>query len=96
CTLQGGRHSGYTGFETLVEENRFEVESSDSGTRRRQSTLAVGYLMGDREESGIVAPKWYGYRAFVCYVSIVAEEVQNLGGSLGRQLKATVIRLGNL
>ncbi|MCI82857.1 hypothetical protein A2U01_0104131, partial [Trifolium medium] len=39
---------------------------------------ALGYIMGDREESGIVAPKWYRYGALVCYVSIVAEEVQNL------------------
>jgi hypothetical protein len=65
-------------FETSVEETQFKVESSDSGTRRRRSTLTLGYLMGDREESGIVAPKWYGYEALVCYVSIVAEEVQNL------------------
>ncbi|MCI86747.1 hypothetical protein A2U01_0108028, partial [Trifolium medium] len=47
-------------------------------TRRRQSTLALGYLKGDREESDIVAPKWYTYGAIVCYVSIVAEEVQDL------------------
>ncbi|MCI56135.1 hypothetical protein A2U01_0077386, partial [Trifolium medium] len=49
-----------------------------SGTRRRQSTLALGYLMGDRVESGIVAPKWYGYGDLVRYGLIVAEEVQNL------------------
>jgi hypothetical protein len=55
--LQGGEHSGHTGFETLVEESRFEVEPSDSGTRGRLSTVALGYLMGDRDESGIVAPK---------------------------------------
>ncbi|MCI60233.1 hypothetical protein A2U01_0081488, partial [Trifolium medium] len=54
-------------------------ESFTSGTRRRQSTLALGYLVRDREESGIVAPKWYGdYGDLVCHVSIVAEEVQNL------------------
>ncbi|PNX61353.1 hypothetical protein L195_g060625, partial [Trifolium pratense] len=64
--------------ETLVQETRFEVESFTSGTRRRQSTLAFGYLMGDRAESGIVAPKWYSYGDHVGYVSIVAEEVQNL------------------
>ncbi|MCI63504.1 hypothetical protein A2U01_0084761, partial [Trifolium medium] len=57
CRLKGERHSGHTSFEALVEETRFEVESSDNGTRRRQSTLALGYLMGDREKSGIVAPK---------------------------------------
>ena len=51
--------------------------ASDSGTRRRQSTLALGYLV-DREESEIVAPKWYVYEDLVGYVSIVAEEVQNL------------------
>ena len=27
----------------------------------KQSTIALGYLMRDREESGIVASKWYGY-----------------------------------
>jgi hypothetical protein len=41
-----------------VEETQFKVESSDSGTRRRRSTLTLVYLMGDREENGIVAPKW--------------------------------------
>ncbi|PNX70668.1 hypothetical protein L195_g057624, partial [Trifolium pratense] len=49
-----------------------------SGTRRRRSTLALGYQMGDREESCIVAPKWYSYGDLVGYVSIVAEEGQNL------------------
>jgi hypothetical protein len=39
---------------TLVEESQFEVEPSDSETRGRLSTLALGYLMGDREESGIL------------------------------------------
>ncbi|MCI89137.1 hypothetical protein A2U01_0110425, partial [Trifolium medium] len=39
---------------------------------------AFGYLMRDREKSGIVAPKWYGCGDLVGYVSIVAEEVQNL------------------
>ncbi|MCI12460.1 hypothetical protein A2U01_0033565, partial [Trifolium medium] len=51
--LHGGKHGGYT----LVEIAQFEVESSDSGTRRRQSTLAFVYLVRDGEESGIVAPK---------------------------------------
>ncbi|MCI78284.1 hypothetical protein A2U01_0099554, partial [Trifolium medium] len=55
------------------------VESSDSGTRRRQSTLAYGYLMGDKDESGSVATKEYVYGDLVCYVSIVTEEVQDLG-----------------
>ena len=27
----------------------------------KQSTIALGYLMRNREESGIVASKWYGY-----------------------------------
>jgi hypothetical protein len=76
--LQGGVHSGSTWFETLVEESRFEVEHSDSGTRRRLSTVALSYLNRDREESGIVVPKWYGCEDLVCYVSIVAEEVQNV------------------
>ncbi|MCI85514.1 hypothetical protein A2U01_0106793, partial [Trifolium medium] len=40
---------GYT-----VVETQFEVESSDSGTRRRRSTLSLGYLKGDREKSGFV------------------------------------------
>ncbi|MCI54279.1 hypothetical protein A2U01_0075528, partial [Trifolium medium] len=53
------------------------MESSDSGTRRRQSTLAFGYLMGDREESGIVAPKGDDHGDLVCCVSIVTEEVQD-------------------
>ena len=44
----------------------------------KHSTIALGYLMGGREESGIVAPKWYDYEDLVGYVSIVAEEVQNL------------------
>ncbi|MCI58663.1 hypothetical protein A2U01_0079918, partial [Trifolium medium] len=41
-------------------------------------TLALGYLMGDGEESGIVAPKGYDHGALVCGVSIVAEQVQDL------------------
>ncbi|MCI76396.1 hypothetical protein A2U01_0097666, partial [Trifolium medium] len=61
CRLQGGGHSGDTHFKTLVEETEFEVESSDSGTRRRQPTLAPGYQMGDKDESGSVAPKEYVY-----------------------------------
>ena len=44
----------------------------------KQSTIALGYLLRGREESGIVAPKWYDYEDLVGYVSIVAEEVQNL------------------
>ena len=44
----------------------------------KQSTIALGYLMRDREESGIVASKWNGYGNLVGYVSIVTEEVQNL------------------
>jgi hypothetical protein len=31
--------------------------------------------MGDKEESGIVAPKWYGYEDLLGYVPIEAEEV---------------------
>ncbi|KAK2428481.1 hypothetical protein QL285_027001 [Trifolium repens] len=54
-----------TGFKTLVEESQFEVEPSDNGTKGRLSTLTLGYLMGDMEESCIVAPKWYGYGARV-------------------------------
>ncbi|PNX57687.1 hypothetical protein L195_g050530 [Trifolium pratense] len=53
------------------------VESFTSGTRKRQSTLALGYL-GDWEESGSVAPKEFSYGDLVDYVSIVAEEVQNM------------------
>ncbi|CAJ2635851.1 unnamed protein product [Trifolium pratense] len=70
CVLQGGDHGGYTLVET-----QFEVESSNSG---RQSTLALGYLIGDREESGIVEPKGDDHEDLVSYVSIVAEEVQDL------------------
>ena len=44
----------------------------------KHSTMALGYLMRGREKSGIVAPKWYDYEDLVGYVSIVAEEVQNL------------------
>ncbi|MCI43456.1 hypothetical protein A2U01_0064693, partial [Trifolium medium] len=66
CVLQGGEHSGYTLVET-----RFEVESFDSETKGRQSTLALGYLMGDMEENGIVAPKGDDHGALVCCVSIV-------------------------
>ncbi|MCH90050.1 hypothetical protein A2U01_0010956, partial [Trifolium medium] len=47
-------------------------------TRRRQSTLAHSYLVRDREVSDIVAPKKYGYGDLLYYVSIEAEEVQNL------------------
>ena len=47
---------------TLVEESRFEVEFVTIGTRGIQTTNnSFGYLMRDREESGIVASKWYGY-----------------------------------
>jgi hypothetical protein len=59
-----------------VEESQFKVEPSDSWTRGIQ--LALRYLMVDREENGIVAPKWYDYEDLVYYVSIVAEEVQNV------------------
>jgi hypothetical protein len=52
----------------------FEVESFTSGTRRIQSTLALSYLMRDREMSDIVAPK-YDYEDLVYYVPIEAEEV---------------------
>jgi hypothetical protein len=66
-----------TGFKALVEESQFEVGPSDSGTRGRLSTLTLGYLTRDREESDIVAPKWHDYEDLVFYVSIVAEDVQN-------------------
>ncbi|MCI32558.1 hypothetical protein A2U01_0053772, partial [Trifolium medium] len=65
CKLQGGEHDGYTLVET-----QFEVESPDSGTRGRQSTLALGYLVRDAEKSGIVAPKRYDHGDLVGYVSI--------------------------
>ncbi|MCI94031.1 hypothetical protein A2U01_0115329, partial [Trifolium medium] len=68
--LQGGDHGGYTLVET-----QFKVESSNSG---RQSTLALGYLIGDKEESGIVEPNGDDHGNLVGYVSIVAEEVQDL------------------
>jgi hypothetical protein len=42
------------------------VEASDSGTRGRETTLALGYLVGDREESRSVAPKGYDYEDLVC------------------------------
>ncbi|KAK2450625.1 hypothetical protein QL285_009738 [Trifolium repens] len=77
CKLQGGVHSVVTGFETLVEF-QFEVESSDSGTRGGKPTLALGYLAGDREESGSVAPFGYDCEDLVGYVPIEAEEVQDL------------------
>ncbi|MCI10336.1 CC-NBS-LRR resistance protein, partial [Trifolium medium] len=70
CLLQGGEHGGCTLVET-----QFEVESSNSG---RQSTLTLGYLIGDREESGSVEPKGCNHGDLVGYVSIVAEEVQDL------------------
>ncbi|PNX84345.1 hypothetical protein L195_g040405 [Trifolium pratense] len=54
-----------------------KVESFTSGTRKRKSTLALGYL-GDREESGSVAPKEFSYGDLVDYVPIMAEEVQNM------------------
>jgi hypothetical protein len=66
--LQGEVHRGSIGFETLVEEFHFkveefhlEVEASDSGTIGRETTLILGYLVGDREENGSVAPKGYDY-----------------------------------
>jgi hypothetical protein len=44
------------GFETLVEKFHFkveefhlEVEASDSGTIGRETTLALGYLVGDSQ-----------------------------------------------
>ena len=67
CLSQGD------GWCTLVE-TQFEVESSKSG---RLSTLTLGYLIGDREESGCVEPKG-NHGDLVGYVSIVAEEVQDL------------------
>ena len=53
----------------------------------KHSTMALGYLMRGREESGIVAPKWYDYEDLVGYVSIVAEEVQNLEDLQGNNWK---------
>ncbi|MCH99335.1 hypothetical protein A2U01_0020347, partial [Trifolium medium] len=72
CRLQGGKHSGYTCFETLVEKTQFEVESSDSGTRKRQPTLSPSYLLRDMEGSGIVTPKKYGCEDLVCYICLYA------------------------
>ncbi|MCI66577.1 hypothetical protein A2U01_0087835, partial [Trifolium medium] len=46
CVLQGEDHGGYTLVET-----QFKVESFGSGTKGRQSTLALGYLMGDMDDS---------------------------------------------
>jgi 23S rRNA maturation-related 3'-5' exoribonuclease YhaM len=62
----------------------------------KQPTIALGYLMRDREKSGIVAPKWYDYGDLVGYVSIVAKEVQNLEDLRGGNLEETVFKLGNL
>ena len=31
------------------------------GLEEDKQSIALGYLMRDREESGIVASKWYGY-----------------------------------
>ena len=56
-------------------ETQFEVESSKSG---RLSTLTLGYLIGDRDESGCVEPKGCNHGDLVGNVSIVAEEVQDL------------------
>ncbi|MCI93908.1 hypothetical protein A2U01_0115206, partial [Trifolium medium] len=50
----------------------------------------------DREKSGIVAPKWYGYGDLVGYVPIVAEEMQNMLKNLREAMEAKVIGLGNL
>ncbi|MCI30181.1 hypothetical protein A2U01_0051390, partial [Trifolium medium] len=49
CVLQGGDHGVYT-----LAETQFGVESSNSG---RQTTLTLGYVIRDWEESGIVEPK---------------------------------------
>jgi hypothetical protein len=56
-----------------VEEFQLEVEASDSGTRERLSTLALGYPTGGREKSGIVAPKGYGSDDLgrFCFVQIL-------------------------
>ncbi|PNX59049.1 hypothetical protein L195_g059492, partial [Trifolium pratense] len=62
---------------TLVE-TQFEVESSDSETKGRQFTLALGYLMGDMEENDIVGPKACDHGDLVGYVSILDEKVQDL------------------
>ncbi|PNX86485.1 hypothetical protein L195_g042563 [Trifolium pratense] len=51
------------------------MESSNSGG---QSTLALGYLIRDRDERGIVEPKGDDHGDLVDYVSIVDEEVQDL------------------
>ncbi|MCI08818.1 hypothetical protein A2U01_0029899 [Trifolium medium] len=68
-----------------MEKTQFKVESFTSGTRGRQSTLAPSYLVRDREGSDIVAPKKYSYGDLVCYVSIEAEEVQNLVSKIFRE-----------
>jgi hypothetical protein len=64
--------------EVKVEEFHLQVEASDSETIGRETTLAIDYLVGDREESGCVALKGYIYEDLVGYVLIVAEEVQTL------------------
>ena len=62
------------GWCTLVQ-TQFEVEFSKSG---RLSILTLGYLIGDREESGCIEPKGCNHGDLVGNVSIVAEEVQDL------------------
>ena len=86
--LQGGDHGGYTLVET-----QFEVESSNSG---RQSTLALGYLIVDMEESGIVEPKGMTMETLWVMFQLWLKKCKTLRGSSGRQLKATLIKLRNL
>ncbi|PNX64636.1 hypothetical protein L195_g062213, partial [Trifolium pratense] len=74
-------HGGYTLVET-----RFEVESSNSG---KQSTLALGYLIGDREESGIVEPEGMTMETLWVMFQLWLKKCKNLRVSSGRQLKAT-------
>jgi hypothetical protein len=52
-------------FHFKVEEFHLEVEASDSETIGTETSLALGYLVGDREENGSVAPKWYDYENLV-------------------------------
>ncbi|PNX63616.1 hypothetical protein L195_g061719, partial [Trifolium pratense] len=60
--LQGGRHSGSTCLKLWWKNLSLRWSLLLVGLEEdKQSTLALGYQVRGRDESGSVAPKKYGY-----------------------------------
>ncbi|PNY10387.1 hypothetical protein L195_g006963 [Trifolium pratense] len=59
----------------MVKETQFEVEYSDTGTKRRQSILTHSYQVKDWEGSDVDAPEEYDYEHLVCYSFVESKEI---------------------